>query len=257
MNYKYYERLHTGGGGDNRVHWMNTVRLRRAELIVAYRRRNPTLQKRGQEFYALGMSVGAVLSSVSLHHVGSVLETMRQLMYEYDFCYHTKGTASQNISLMMATDRGLFPIGDVTRPRAASSSSFISSSSLTPTSTSTTASPNTDAPTLYKQYNRPLYLNLQTSQCPGDGIDYVEIVLSLCTILSQFYDLVLRSATHIDHGGWSSILLSVDASLTKRVIQVISDDLHGIAIDLLREQQKQIATLFNSELLIPTLFGKS
>jgi hypothetical protein len=242
-NYIYYERIHLGGGGQNRVHWMNMVRIRRSNLYAWYRRRAPTLQKRGQAFYALGMSLGDILSS-SPDNITLELERVRQLLLEYEFCYHSKGTASQNISLMMAKERGLFPLGNF--------------------STEETSKPTCTHPTLFKHNNKPLYVMLETSQCPGLDVDYIEMVISLCTVLTQLYNRVLATAEAIANsstGGGSGssqlsdVLLSIDTILTKRVVQVISEDMHAIAIDLLRVQQQQIATLFDSELLVPTLFG--
>ena len=269
VNYSYYERLHLGGGGENRVHWMNMVRIRRSDLNKAYRRRGPTLNRRGREYYALGMSVGAILASTK--DVNVMLDRIRQLLLEYEFCYHSKGSATQNISLMMATDRGLFPVGSLesqclssTNSSATTSSSttsfsstntFSSSSSSTTSSSSDTGSGPT--PTLYKQYTKPLYLMLETSQCPGQHVDYTEIVLSLCTVLRDMYQRVMESAEVISMSDRrSNTLLNIDGCLKKRVVNPISQDMHNIAVDLLREQQNDIATLFDSDLLLPTMFGK-
>ena len=81
-------------------------------------------------------------------------------------------------------------------------------------------------------------------------------MLSLCALLSQVYDRVVSAADTIATSPrLLDLLLSIDTTLTKRVVQCISEDMHAIAIDLLREQQQNIATLFSSELLLPTLFG--
>ena len=257
FNYKYYERLHTSGSiGENRVHWMNTVRLRRSDLITAYSRRDPTLQKRSREYYALGMSIGEILAQNG-SNIRSLLEQMRQLMYEYDHCYHSK---TQNISLMMATDRGLFPTGNVSNSNNSSSTASTTTNSFSTTRNNTNNNTNTTTnsttPNLYKMYNKPLYLNLDTSLCPGDGINYIEVVLSLCAILSQLYERIFTSALQISNIGLSEMLLSIDTTITKRVVSVIANDLHDVAIDLLRTQQNAIASLFDSELLVPTLFAK-
>jgi hypothetical protein len=231
-NYNYFERIHMGGGGENRVHWMNMVRIRRSDLVKAYRRRDPTLQKRGCEYYSLGMSIGSIISSSA--SIKTLLEAVRQLLLEYEFCYHSKNSASQNISLMMASDRGLFPVGSDMLP-----STFTN-------------------PQVYKHYNKPLYVMLDTTNCPGSSIDYIEVVLSLCSIISEFYERILKDSERIindDNNKLCDTLLSIDTTLTKRVVQVITGDMHAVAIDLLREQQQNIATLFDSELLIPTLFG--
>ena len=241
VNYSYFERLHLGGGGENRVHWMNMVRIRRSDLNKAYRRRGPTLNRRGREYYSLGMSVGAILASTKDANV--MLDRIRQLLLEYEFCYHSKGSATQNISLMMATDRGLFPVGN------------LESQCLSSTNSSDTGSGPT--PTLYKQYTKPLYLMLETSQCPGQHVDYMEIVLSLCTVLRDMYQRVMESAEVISISDRrSNTLLNIDGCLKKRVVNPLSQDMHNIAVDLLREQQNDIATLFDSDLLLPTMFGK-
>ena len=241
VNYSYFERLHLGGGGENRVHWMNMVRIRRSDLNKAYRRRGPTLNRRGREYYSLGMSVGAILASTKDANV--MLDRIRQLLLEYEFCYHSKGSATQNISLMMATDRGLFPVGS------------LESQCLSSTNSSDTGSGPT--PTLYKQYTKPLYLMLETSQCPGQHVDYMEIVLSLCTVLRDMYQRVMESAEVISMSDRrSNTLLNIDGCLKKRVVNPLSQDMHNIAVDLLREQQNDIATLFDSDLLLPTMFGK-
>jgi hypothetical protein len=98
-------------------------------------------------------------------------------------------------------------------------------------------------------------LILETSQCPGQRVDYIEVVLSLCAILTEFYQRVMGSAEKISSGR-PATLLTIDGCLTKRVVVVISQDMHNVALDLLREQQNDLATLFDSDLLLPTMFGK-
>ena len=71
------------------------------------------------------------------------------------------------------------------------------------------------------------------------------------------YQRVMESAEVISMSDRrSNTLLNIDGCLKKRVVNPISQDMHNIAVDLLREQQNDIATLFDSDLLLPTMFGK-
>ena len=113
-NLRYFARLHTSGGSQNRVHWMNTVRVRKADISAWYATRRPLVEKRCRRWFALGVSIGELLIAtqprLSIH---TLLERMRQLVLEYEFHFHSK-SASQNISLMMGRDEGHFPLRKIT-----------------------------------------------------------------------------------------------------------------------------------------------
>ena len=198
------------------------MRLRKADVVQAYRRRDPTLQKRAREWFVLGYSVGHLLALCRGDSV-TLLERTRQLLVEYEFQFHTGKGAAQNIKLMMAPDQGLFP--------------------------------NMRKPQLYKHGNKPVFTSLETVQLPGGYANYIEVVLSLCDVLSQLYARLASHAELLSLANMGEVLLSVDALLSRRFETVISEDMQDLAVQIMRSQQSQMASLLCSDQLGPTMFA--
>ena len=243
-NVRYYARLHTSGGSHNRVHWMNTVRVRKTDLASWYTRspKIATVEKRCRRWFALGTSVGAMLRATRPRLTApALLERMRQLALEYEFYFHSK-SASQNISLMMARDAGYFPGG---RSRGDRDDGGVADGS--------------NKSVLYKRGGEAQFVALKTLSVPVDAhrVDYFAIVLSLCTVLRMFYERCAKVPAALATKELADLMLSVDGFISRRFIAVVSEDMQEIAVGLMREQQMAIMDLFDSEKLGATMFGSA
>ena len=115
--------------------------------------------------------------------------------------------------------------------------------------------PNVRKPQLYKHGNKPVFTSLETVQLPRGSADYIEVVLSLCDVLSQFYARLAARAELLSLAGMADVLLSVDALLSRRFENVVTEDMQDLAVYILRSQQNQMARLLCSDQLGPTMFA--
>ena len=261
-NVRYYARLHTSGGSRgsrNRVLWMNTVRVRRADLVVWYARadRRSTLEKRCRRWFALGASVGAMLHASPRLPVPALLERMRQLALEYEFFFHSK-SASQNISLMMVRDEGHFPCGGGGGGGGGSGGGG-DGGGIGGGGGGGGSAEGSNKSVLHKQGGEALFIALKTLSATAGSrrVDYFGVVISLCAVLRMFYERCKEVPAALATKDHADLMLSVDGFVNRRFITVVSEDMQEIAVSLLREQQKAMLDLFDSEKLGATMFGSA
>jgi len=254
---QYLIKIHKGN-----AYWMSILRLDPTTIKNFYHPND--LQKRSEQFFFLGLSLGALLS---LEGGPSFSNAVTQCLDE--FSYHYSSIANQGFKLLKKFTSGSQSTihgGDASGKLKKRSKSSISPNTLLPKDSNqafepsnhsdlmTSTEPTLD-PLMHPRIQNELYLYreqpkhrigsiqashyvyFQTPSVPCQ-LDYCQVFISLCDVLILCYTKMLDSS--------NEDLVNIDQALQSSVFEPVSDDLTTIATTLSKTQLHSLVTILNS-----------
>ena len=219
-NFTYMKKIHMG-----KTHWMNVVLLNQSDILQAY---DPAQLARLQEKWTtLGLSVGRLLS---LPLNGSMMvRSLAQLLSEFD--YHFASATKQSVKFLMAKEGDMY---------------------IDTLSSHSPDDGDSVKPALHKCKGVPVYehllfsgsdiLNPSNPASPSwtvtPGLNYFEVVFSLCAVMSQLYTKLLdfSCASRVIFDA----LLKIDIEIKHIVLNAYSKSFNRLAVSILRDQLQQL-----------------
>lgn len=221
QNWDYLKRTHQG-----KVHWLNVVKLSKKNILEFFPPEK--LQKRVRRWFILGLSLGRLLE---LNDGATLVRALCQLLEEYE--HHISHEKEKSERPRSNTAHFLYS-------GSANGSSHVQAVVAVAAAAAAAAEQHNEPikPQLHKVGKNVVYEYLQMPFATVDGLDYCEVVHSLCDVLSLVYSKFLDDSCTPAH--IHEAILKVDRKLKQLVIAKITQDLTTIATPLLKIELKKL-----------------